>query len=83
LSKELKPFLNAYVLLMVFLMIARNAEPIGHISPYPRVELSRARSAKARTVNAKPQSLSATEENKRTAEVERIWRLLVQAAEGH
>ena len=59
-------------------MIERNAEPIGHISPYPRIDLS-----PVRTVNAKSQGLSAMEESKRVAEVERIWRLVVQAAEGN
>ena len=59
------------------LLIPRNAEPIGHISPYPRIDLS-----PVRTASAKSQGLSAMEESKRIAEVERIWRLLVQAAEG-
>jgi hypothetical protein len=59
-------------------MIAKNAEPIGHISPYPRIELSPVRPA-----NAKPRGFSAVEESKRIAEVERIWRLVVQAAEGN
>jgi hypothetical protein len=59
-------------------MITRNAEPIGHISPYPRINLSPVRQA-----NAKSQALSAMDESKRSAEVERIWRLVVLAAEGH
>jgi hypothetical protein len=59
-------------------MITRNAEPIGHISPYPRIDLSPVRPA-----SAKSWGLSAVEESKRTAEVERIWRLVVQAAEGN
>jgi hypothetical protein len=59
-------------------MIARNAEPIGHISPYPRIDLSPIRRA-----NAKSRDLSAMEQSKRSAEVERIWRLVVQAAEGN
>jgi hypothetical protein len=59
-------------------MISRNAEPIGHISPYPRIDLSPIRRAKA-----KWRDLSAMEESERTAEVERIWRLVVQAAEGN
>jgi hypothetical protein len=59
-------------------MIERNAEPIGHISPYPRIDLSPVRPA-----NVKSQVLSAMEDSKRTSEVERIWRLVVQAAEGN
>ena len=59
-------------------MIERNVEPIGHISPYPRIDLS-----PVRPVNAKPRGLSAIKDSKRTAEVERIWRLVVQAAEGN
>ena len=59
-------------------MIVRNAEPIGHISPYPRIDLSPVRPA-----NVKAGGLSAKEESKPTAEVERIWRLVVQAAEGN
>jgi hypothetical protein len=59
-------------------MIARNAEPIGHISPYPRIDLSPVKPA-----NAKSRGLSAIEESKPTAEIERIWRLVVQAAEGN
>jgi hypothetical protein len=59
-------------------MIGRNAEPIGHISPYPRIDLSPVRPA-----NAKSRDLSAIEESKPTAEIERIWRLVVQAAEGN
>lgn len=59
-------------------MIPRNAEPIDHISPYPRIDLSPVRTAKARQ-----QGLSALDESKRIAETERIWRLVVQAAEGN
>jgi hypothetical protein len=59
-------------------MIGRNAEPIGHISPYPRIDLSPVRPA-----NAESQGRSTMEESKRTAEVERIWRLVVQAAGGN
>jgi hypothetical protein len=59
-------------------MIARNAEPIGHVSPYLKIDLSPVRPA-----NAKSRDLSSVEERKRTAEVERIWHLVVQAAEGN
>jgi hypothetical protein len=59
-------------------MISRNGVSIGHISPYPRIHLSPIRRAKA-----KSRDLSAMEESKRTAEVERIWRLVVQAADGN
>jgi hypothetical protein len=55
--------------------ISHNAEPIGHISPYPRIDLS-----PVRTESAKPQALAAMEESKRIAEAGRIWRLVVQAA---
>jgi hypothetical protein len=74
LSVPLKRVWHAYV----WLMIGRNAEPIGHISPYPRIDLSPIRRA-----NAKSRDLSAMEQSKRSAEVERIWRLVVQAAEGN
>jgi hypothetical protein len=57
-------------------MIARNAEPIGHISPYPRIDLS-----PVRPRSTESQGLSALMEKTHTAEVERIWRLVVQAAE--
>jgi len=58
-------------------LISHNAEPISHISPYPRIDLS-----PVRTESAKPQALSAMEDSKRIAEADRIWRLVVQAAEG-
>ena len=61
-------------------MIPGNAEPIGHVSPYPRIELSQLR----RTASAamiKPPGLTAIEEIHRRAEADRIWRLVVQAAE--
>jgi hypothetical protein len=74
LSEPLERVWHAYV----WLMIGRNAEPIGHISPYPRIDLSPVRPA-----NAESQGRSAMEESKRTAEVERIWRLVVQAAGGN
>jgi hypothetical protein len=74
LSAPLRPSLDAYV----NLMIERNVKPIGHISPYPRIDLSPVRPA-----NARPRALSAVEDSKRTAEIERIWRLVVQAAEGN
>jgi hypothetical protein len=59
-------------------MIPRNAEPIGHISPYSRIDLS-----PVRTVLAERHSLSAIDDSKRIAEADRIWRLVVQAAEGN
>jgi hypothetical protein len=59
-------------------MIERNAEPIGHISPYPRIDLS-----PVRTTLAERHSLSAIDDSKRIAEVDRIWRLVVQAAQGN
>jgi hypothetical protein len=59
-------------------MIPRNAEPIGHISPYARIDPS-----PVRTTRAKQQGLSAVDEIKRIAEAERIWRLVVLAAEGN
>jgi hypothetical protein len=59
-------------------LIRRNAQPVGHISPYPRIDLS-----PVRTASAKPQVVSAMEERKRTMEVERIWRLVVQVAQGN
>jgi hypothetical protein len=74
LSRPLKPLSHAYV----HVMITRNAEPIGHISPYPRIDLSPVRPA-----TAKSRDLSAIEKSTRTAEIERIWRLIVQAAEGN
>jgi len=68
------------------LMITRNAEPIGHISPYPRIDLSPVRRASTETranSSAKSRGISAIEESRRTAEIERIWRLIVQAAEAN
>ena len=59
-------------------MIPRNAEPIGHISPYPRIDLS-----PVRTATAQPQVVSAVEESKRIVEAERIWRIVVQVAQGN
>jgi hypothetical protein len=59
-------------------MLPRNAQPVGHISPYPRIDLS-----PVRTASAKRQVVSAMEERKRTMEVERIWRLVVQVAQGN
>ena len=59
-------------------LIPRNAEPISHISPYPRIDLS-----PVRTASAKPQVVSAMEERKRIMEVERVWRLVVQVAQGN
>jgi hypothetical protein len=59
-------------------LIPRNAEPIGHISPYPRIDLSPVRSA-----TAQPQVVSAVEESKRIVEAERIWRIVVQVAQGN
>lgn len=58
-------------------LIPHDAEPVGHISPYPRIDLSL-----VRTERTAPQAPSATEQVKRLAEAERIWRLIVQAAEG-
>jgi hypothetical protein len=58
-------------------MIARDAEPIGHVSPYPRIDVS-----PVRTTKAERQGVSAIDESKRVAEIERIWRLVVLAAEG-
>jgi hypothetical protein len=72
LSGHLKPLFDAYVIGM----IERNAEPIGHISPYPRIDLS-----PVRPLPAQARGLSALMEKKHPAEVERIWRLVVQAAE--
>ena len=68
------------------LMITRNVEPIGHISPYPRIDLSPVRRASAESranSSAKSRGMSAIEESRRTAEIERIWRLIVQAAEAN
>jgi hypothetical protein len=59
-------------------MIQRNAEPIGHISPYPRIDLS-----PVRTTIAERHGLSAIDDSKRLAEADRIWRLIVQAAKGN
>jgi hypothetical protein len=59
-------------------MIPRNAEPIGHISPYARIDPS-----PVKTTRAKQQGPSAVDEIKRIAEAERIWRLVVLAAEGN
>jgi hypothetical protein len=59
-------------------MIPRNAEPIGHISPYPRIDHS-----PVRTTLAGRHGLSAIDDRKRIAEADRIWRLVVQAAEGN
>jgi hypothetical protein len=52
-------------------MIPRDAEPIGHIPPLPRIDLNPRRPADP---NVRP-------EIKHTTENERIWKLLVQAAE--
>jgi hypothetical protein len=59
-------------------MIPRNAEPIGHISPYPRIDVS-----PVTTTKAEQQGSSAIDERKRRAEIERVWRLVVLAAEGN
>jgi hypothetical protein len=59
-------------------MIPRNAEPIGHISPYARIDPS----SPVRTAKAKQQGLSAVDEIQRIAEAERIWRLVVLAEKG-
>ena len=59
-------------------LIPRNAEPVGHISPYPKIDLS-----PVRTATAQPQVVSAVEESKRIVEAERIWRIVVQVAQGN
>jgi hypothetical protein len=52
-------------------MIPRDAEPIGHIPPLPRIDLNPGRPPDP---NVRPQI-------KHTTENERIWKLLVRAAE--
>jgi hypothetical protein len=81
LNKPSKPRSHAHIPHM----IARNAEPIGHISPYPRIDRTSVRPASGGSgakSNAGPRHRpTALEESKRIAEIDRIWRLVVQASE--
>jgi hypothetical protein len=54
-------------------MILRNVEPIGHVPVYKPIDLNPPRRAPERVLP----------EIKHTTENERIWRLVVQAAQGH
>ena len=59
-------------------MIPRDAQPIGHHSPLPRIDLG----ARKPAPDAGVTWLDMIAENARQAEGERIWKLLEQAAQG-
>jgi hypothetical protein len=59
-------------------MIRENCDPVGHISPLPRIEIGR-----LGFKPAKVESVEHSAKHLRLVEIERIWQAVVQAAKGH